>query len=223
MLSYTEENYLKAVLLLSINNDEKSEAGTNKIAASLNVKPATASDMLKKLRDKDLLAYEKYSKITLTAKGRISAVEILRKHRLWETFLHNKLGFAWDEVHEVAEQLEHIQSQKLINKLDEFLGYPTVDPHGDVIPSANGEIEQRQYTALSLVKVGTSCTIMGVKDNSQSFLKYVTELGLKIGDQLTVLSRQEFDGSMEINFNKKTLAVSQKFADNISVNIVALK
>lgn len=217
MLSFTEENYLKAVLLLTLDSDVKSEAGTNKVAASLNVKPATASDMLKKLREKDLLAYEKYSKITLTEKGRISAVEILRKHRLWETFLHNKLGFSWDEVHEVAEQLEHIQSQKLINKLDEFLGYPRIDPHGDVIPSANGEIEKRQYIVLSEVKPGTSCTIMGVKDNSQAFLKYVTELGLKIGDQMLVVLRQEFDESMGIKFSNKSIVVSRKFADNILV------
>lgn len=219
MLSFTEENYLKAVLLLTLDSEVKSDAGTNKVAASLNVKPPTASDMLKKLREKELLAYEKYSKITLTEKGRASAVEILRKHRLWETFLHSKLGFAWDEVHEVAEQLEHIQSQKLINKLDEFLGYPRIDPHGDVIPKANGEIEQRKYSVLSEVTPGSSCIITGVKDDSQTFLKYVTELGLKIGDQLLLVSRQEFDGSIDIKYNKKTLALSQKFSDNVLVEI----
>ena len=220
MLSFTEENYLKAVLMLTINNDIESEAGTNRIAASLNVKPATASDMLKKLREKNLVVYEKYNKITLTDNGRTSAVEIVRKHRLWETFLYKKLGFSWDEVHEVAEQLEHIQSQKLINRLDEFLGFPIVDPHGDVIPKANGEIEVKKYSALSKIKPGTGCTITGVKDSSPAFLKYVTELGLKIEDQLHVSSRQEFDGSMEITIGKKALTVSQKFADNILVDII---
>ncbi|MEO0066766.1 MAG: hypothetical protein RI983_2092 [Bacteroidota bacterium] len=139
VLSYTEENYLKGLFKLTIELGEKEEAGTNEIAAQLGVKPASVNDMLKKLKDKKLIQYERYGKSSLTKEGKKRAIEIVRKHRLWETFLHEKLDFNWDEVHEVAEQLEHIQSKKLIDKLDQFLEYPSIDPHGDPIPNAKGE------------------------------------------------------------------------------------
>lgn len=213
MLSFTEENYLKAVLKVSL----QSEAGTNKVAHILNVKPATATDMLKKLKEKKLVDFERYGKISLTQTGRSKAVEIIRKHRLWETFLSTKLGFSWDEVHEVAEQLEHIQSSKLIDRLDEFLGFPAFDPHGDVIPKANGDFELQQQVSLSDVNVGTTCDISGVKDSSPAFLKYVSQLGLKISDRITVVSRQDFDGSMEIRVSEKSVAISEKFANNLLV------
>lgn len=138
-LSYTEENYLKGLFKLTIELGDKEEAGTNEIAAHLGVKPASVNDMLKKLKDKKLIQYERYGKSSLTKEGKKRAIEIVRKHRLWETFLHEKLAFNWDEVHEVAEQLEHIQSKKLIDKLDQFLEYPSIDPHGDPIPNAKGE------------------------------------------------------------------------------------
>jgi DtxR family Mn-dependent transcriptional regulator len=214
MLSYTEENYLKAVLKLSLDQTEKA-AGTNTIASYLNVKPASATDMLKKLKEKSLIFYEKYGKITLSDSGKSMALDVLRKHRLWETFLFQKLGFSWDELHEVAEQLEHIQSNKLTEKLDAYLGYPLFDPHGDAIPNAKGELILSDFTPLSEVKPGLKLIIMTVKDNSATFLKYVSQLGLAINDVITVLNRQEFDGSLEILIGEKTVTVSHKFAENI--------
>lgn len=217
MLSYTEENYLKAVLKLSLNQDDHKAAGTNSIAAYLDVKPATATDMLKKLKDKCLIDYEKYGKVTLSDTGKSKALDVLRKHRLWETFLFQKLGFSWDEVHEVAEQLEHIQSTKLVAKLDEFLGFPRIDPHGDLIPNDRLELNMTPHTPLCDATPGTVCKMIGVKDNSATFLKYVTQLGLAINDRIHVVGFQEFDGSMEITFHKKTSTVSKKFAENIWV------
>ncbi len=139
VLSYTEENYLKGIFKLTIEMADKTEAGTNEIASHLGIKPASANDMLKKLKEKKLIKYERYGKSSLTKEGKKLAIEIVRKHRLWESFLYEKLAFNWDEVHEVAEQLEHIQSKKLIDKLDQFLNYPSTDPHGDLIPNAKGE------------------------------------------------------------------------------------
>ncbi len=169
MLSQTEENYLKALLKIAFSN-VNTEVGTNELATLLTVKPATVSDMLKKLKEKELVDYEKYGKITLTTEGRKNAIEVLRKHRLWETFLYEKFEFTWDEVHEVAEQLEHIQSAKLIDMLDKFLDYPEFDPHGDPIPNKKGEIKVHFKKTLSDVEVGNSCKMVAVKDNSSSFL-----------------------------------------------------
>lgn len=217
MLSFTEENYLKALLHITIEVEHKNEAGTNELASYLGVKPATATDMLKKLKEKKLIVYEKYGKISLSASGREKAVEILRKHRLWETFLYEKLDFSWDEVHEVAEQLEHIQSQKLVDKLDKFLGFPEYDPHGDAIPNAKGELKPSFKKTLSEVKEGTTCRMVAVKDNTVAFLKYVSQLELGINTHIKVIGRQPYDGSMEIVINDNTIVVSQKFADNILI------
>jgi len=217
MLSFTEENYLKALLHLTMEVEDKLEAGTNELAFYLGVKPATATDMLKRLKEKKLISYEKYGKISLSASGRIQAIEILRKHRLWETFLYKKLEFTWDEVHEVAEQLEHIQSQKLVDKLDKFLGYPEFDPHGDSIPNAKGELKQTFKKSLSEVEAGSSCKMVAVKDNTAAFLQYVSQLNLSINTPIQVLSRQAFDGSMEIMISEVKIMVSQKFAENILI------
>lgn len=217
MLSFTEENYLKALLQLSLEEGSNNEAGTNEVAAYLGVKPATTTAMLKKLKEKGLIAYERYGKITLTAEGRKNAISVLRKHRLWETFLYEKMEFTWDEVHEVAEQLEHIQSPKLVNKLDKFLGYPEFDPHGDPIPNAAGELKPVFRKTLSGVAAGSSCVMVAVKDNSAPFLQYVVQVGLGINNKIKVLARQPYDAMMEIEVNGKQYAVSQKFADNIYV------
>jgi DtxR family Mn-dependent transcriptional regulator len=218
MLSYTEENYLNALFKISLD-DENEEAGTNKLAKLLSVKPATANDMLKKLKEKNLVDYEKYGKITLTKQGKQRAIDIVRKHRLWETFLYEKLEFSWKEVHEVAEQLEHIQSEKLIEKLDKFLGYPKLDPHGDPIPNKKGEIKILYKKTLSEISVGKSCKMVAVKDNSSAFLQYVDKLGLGINSEIKVLSKQEYDALFVIKVNGKQLTVSQKFAENIFVKI----
>lgn len=217
MLSFTEENYLKALLHLTMEVEDKLEAGTNELAMYLGVKPATATDMLKKLKEKKLIDYEKYGKISLSDAGKKLAVDILRKHRLWETFLYEKLEFTWDEVHEVAEQLEHIRSEKLVDKLDKFLGFPEYDPHGDSIPNAKGELKQSFKKALSEIQTGTSCRMVAVKDNTAAFLQYVSKLNLSINTPIMVLSRQDFDGSMEIMISDKKVMVSQKFAENILI------
>src|SRR5690606_39244400 len=147
-------------------------AGTNQLAGRLNVRPATATDMLKKLRDKRLVNYERYGKVTLTDTGRDLAIAIVRKHRLWETFLFDKLGFSWDEVHDVAEQLEHIKSEKLVERLDKFLGFPQFDPHGDAIPTANGDYTTESRVLLADADEGGPYTVVAVKDNSPAFLQY---------------------------------------------------
>jgi len=219
MLSYTEENYLKALLKLSFQNEEKPEAGTNEMAALLGVKPATATDMLKKLKEKDLVTYKKYGKILLTDSGRKNAIAILRKHRLWETFLYEKLDFSWDEVHEVAEQLEHIQSAKLVNKLEEFLNFPEFDPHGDPIPKANGDMPAIAKTLLSELKASQNCKVAAVKDTSTLFLQYLEKLKITIGTKIKVLEVIAFDGSLNIQIeNDEPRSVSMKFADSLFIN-----
>ncbi len=217
MLSFTEENYLKALLHLTLETGNKEDLGTNELAAQLNVKPATANDMLKKLKEKKFVYYKKYGKSSLTNEGKKLAIEVVRKHRLWETFLYDKLEFTWDEVHEVAEQLEHIKSQKLVDKLDKFLNYPAFDPHGDVIPSAKGEMKMPVKKTLNEEEIGHSCTMVGVKDNSATFLQYVDKVGLSINNHIKVLSKQYYDDLIEIEVNGKRSSVSPKFAENIVI------
>ncbi len=216
MLSFTEENYLKALLKITIDNSVV-EVGTNELASQLDVKPATVTDMLKKLKEKKLINYQKYGKIGLNDAGKKIALEILRKHRLWETFLYQKLDFNWDEVHEIAEQLEHIKSAKLINKLDAFLDFPQFDPHGDPIPTEQGELKVTYKKTLAEVVVGDTCKLAAVKDNSAAFLQYVVKVGLGISSLVKVVGRQEFDAMMEIEVDGGTHHVSEKFAENIFV------
>lgn len=217
MLSNTEENYLKALLHLTDLNSIKEQAGTNELANYLGIKPATATDMLKKLKEKGLVDYEKYGKNNLTAKGKKIALELLRKHRLWETFLYEKLEFSWDEIHEVAEELEHIQSEKLINKLDQFLGYPQYDPHGDPIPDNKGKIPKTKRMLLCDKAIASVCKMVAVKNNSVSFLKYVSQIGLAINSNIEILEIEQFDGSMQLKIGDQTHRVSRKFAENIFV------
>jgi DtxR family Mn-dependent transcriptional regulator len=218
MLSYTEENYLKALLKLSFQNEDKPEAGTNEMAAYLGVKPATATDMLKKLKEKELVTYKKYGKILLTETGKKNGIAILRKHRLWETFLYEKLDFSWDEVHEVAEQLEHIQSAKLVDKLEEFLEFPEFDPHGDPIPKANGEMPAIAKTLLSELKPGDFCTVAAVKDTSTLFLQYLEKLQITIGTKIKIVEVIDFDGSLYVEIaGAEARSVSMKFAESLFV------
>ncbi len=217
MLSYTEENYIKAILQLTLGKEIKEEVGTNELAANLGIKPATATDMLKKLKEKELIDYKKYGKISLTAEGKKKAIAVVRRHRLWETFLYEKLGFTWDEVHEIAEQLEHIQSEKLVAQLDKFLGYPEFDPHGDAIPNEKGEMKQVSKQCLSEVAIGQRCKMVAVKDNSAAFLQYVAEIGLSLNEEINIISKQTYDENTTIEVNKKQFTVSKKFTDNIFV------
>ncbi|HRI33337.1 MAG TPA: metal-dependent transcriptional regulator [Saprospiraceae bacterium] len=217
MLSFTEENYLKSIFLISTDENAVSEVGTNNLASFLNLKPATVNDMLKKLKDKKMIHYEKYGKITLSAIGKKYAIEVLRKQRLWETFLYEKLDFTWDEVQEVSEQLEHIKSHKLINKLDEFLNFPEFDPHGEVIPNAKGEMRTLFKKRLSEVEIGHYCKMIAVKDTSAPFLQYVVKLGLGISSSIKVIDKNNYDHLIEIEVNGKRSSVSQKFAENIFI------
>jgi DtxR family Mn-dependent transcriptional regulator len=217
MFSQAEENYLKALVQLIHFRDHGTEVGTNELALYLNVKPATVNDMLKKLRDKSLVSYVKYGKISLTNEGERAGMEVVRKHRLWETFLVEKLDFLWDEVHEVAEQLEHIKSQKLVNSLDDFLQNPKFDPHGDAIPDREGKILIPYQRHLSEVAPGKTCKVVSVKDNSISFLQYADKIGVKIGGMITVSSRENYDGQTTLTVGKTEHTVSDKFCLNIQV------
>lgn len=216
MLSKTEEDYLKGLLHLTILSD-KPGVGTNELAGLLNVKPATVTDMLKKLKEKELVDYKKYGKISLTSLGKQKGMDIIRKHRLWETFLFEKMNFSWDEVHEVAEQLEHIHSQKLIDSLDEFLEFPKFDPHGDAIPSKSGEIAIPFSRKLSELELNDQCKVIAVKDNSSSFLQYADKIGITIGELIDVVNIEEFDQLLTIKINGSEKIISQKFAENIFV------
>jgi DtxR family Mn-dependent transcriptional regulator len=217
MLTYTEENYLKAIYHLS--GDEHREVSTNNIADSIQTKPASVTDMLRKLADKSLVNYVKYQGVSLTRKGRKEALQIIRKHRLWEVFLVEKLKFNWDEVHEMAEQLEHIQSPILIDRLDAFLDYPAFDPHGDPIPDQKGEIKPRKKILLSDVPAEFSGTIIALEDTSSTFLQYLDKLAICPGCKIIVTEKVEFDGSLELLLNgKKKVVISQEVAKNLYVH-----
>ena len=217
MLSYTEENYLKAIYHLS-EGGEKAVL-TNELADAMSTKPASVTDMIKKLSTKKLIAYEKYYGVTITKQGKADALAIIRKHRLWETFLVEKLKFNWDQVHDVAEQLEHIQSPLLIEKLDAFLGHPIADPHGHAIPDKNGKIHVAQQIPLGEINENKTATVSAVKRGSPSFLQYLSKIGVYIGAHVAILEKTEFDGSVEILIDKKKKAfISKEAALNILVS-----
>lgn len=217
MLSFTEENYLKALLQLTVFTADQEEVGVNQLAKTLDVKPATVSDMVRKLKEKELIHYEKYGKISLTKEGRHEGMMVVRRHRLWETFLYDKLNFTWDEVHEVAEELEHIHSKKLMNRLFDFLGQPEFDPHGDAIPNEQGEIRIPVRKTLDEIDEGKTCRLIAVKDNSSEFLRYVDRMQMKIGDEFKVVKRDSFDQLLTINYKGETIIVSPKFTENVFV------
>ena len=217
MLSFTEENYLKALIQLTIFEEDATEVGVNKLAARLSVKPATASDMVRKLKNKSLVNSKKYGKVTLTKIGLKSGMMVIRRHRLWETFLYDHLNFTWDEIHELAEELEHIHSEKLVNRLDQFLNFPEFDPHGDAIPNEKGEINIPFRKILSNVAVGQVCKIIAVKNNTADFLQYVDKIGLQINDKIKVIDKEQFDSLTTINFKGNEIVVSPKLTDNIFV------
>ena len=216
-LTFTEENYLKAIY--SIQDSNKTGAvSVNEIAERMQTRPATVTDMLRKLSEKALIHYEKYKKVQLTKTGTAQALQIVRKHRLWETFLHNKLNFSWHEVHEVAEQLEHIHSQMLIDRLDEYLNYPQFDPHGDPIPNSKGELPSSSTLLLSETDAAIQSVIVAVKDTSTAFLQQLERLGLQIGTKVKTVERMPYDNSMMIKTNGAAgIMLSEKIARNIIV------
>lgn len=217
-MTFSEENYLKSIYHLTANLD--SEVSTNAIAEMMETKASSVTDMLKKLAEKDLVNYKKYQGVSLTENGKLAAKMIVRKHRLWEVFLVEKLDFSWDEVHDVAEELEHIKSEKLINKLDDFLGNPTEDPHGDPIPDAQGRMIAVEKQLLSELQANQSGICVGVKDNSSDFLKYLDKQQIGLGTKIEVVTKETFDLSLKIKVNDTEFAISNKIASNLFVKML---
>lgn len=213
--SFTEENYLKEIYKLS----QRAENGvsTNALAERLDTKASSVTDMIKKLALKKLVDYKKYQGVTLTEKGQAIAVDIIRKHRLWEVFLVEHLGFGWDEVHEVAEELEHINSDTLVDRLDKFLGHPKYDPHGGPIPDSEGIFPAPKRVKLDELAIGKSTKVMGITEHSESFLAYMRKIGLDLGVEFQLKERHDFDRSVEIELNGKPVQLSQEVAKNIFV------
>ena len=217
-MTFSEENYLKTIYHLTTISD--SEVSTNAIAEKMETKASSVTDMLKKLAEKDFINYKKYQGVSLTEKGSLSAKMIVRKHRLWEVFLVEKLDFSWDEVHDIAEQLEHIKSEQLINKLDDFLGNPTEDPHGDPIPNANGQIISVEKQLLSELNEKQLGICVGVKDTSSEFLKYLDKQEIALGSKIEIVSKETFDLSLKIKVDSRELTISNKIASNLFVKIM---
>ncbi|KAF9659497.1 metal-dependent transcriptional regulator [Tenacibaculum sp. ZH5_bin.1] len=215
MFSQSEENYIKTMYHLAA--DYKKGISTNAIAKKLDTKASSVTDMVKKLSEKNVVSYKKYQGVTLTDFGKKIAANIVRKHRLWEVFLVDKLNFSWDEVHEVAEQLEHIKSPKLINELDAFLDYPKRDPHGDPIPDKEGNLKIIEKSLLSTLKKNEIGVCVGVDDSSSEFLRFLDKQEIALGKQIKVVEKEPFDGSLVIEMDGKTLTVSNKIASNLYI------
>jgi DtxR family Mn-dependent transcriptional regulator len=216
MNSFTEENYLKAIYHLLLRTQS---ATTNDIALSMGTKAASVTDMLKKLAEKKLINYARYQGVSLTGEGEKVALKIIRKHRLWEYFLVDKLKFKWDEVHDMAEELEHISSTALINRLDEFMGCPQFDPHGDPIPDTNGHIQSQNLQPVLHLNKNQSGTIAGVADHSAAFLQYLEKIQLTIGQTITVTNVTDYDLSVMLNKKNTALNISREVAKNILIMV----
>lgn len=215
MITLTEENYIKTIYQLGKYGTVR--VSTNMIAEALDTKASSVTDMVKKLADKDYLNYKPYQGTSLTSKGKKIAADVVRKHRLWEVFLVEKLNFSWDEVHDIAEQLEHIKSEKLINELDKLLDYPTSDPHGDPIPDKFGDIKKTDKSLLFSLNENALGVCVGVKDSSTAFLKYLDNHNIALGSEIKVMSKEDFDGSMVIQINGVSMSISQAVANNLFV------
>ena len=217
-MTLSEEDYIKVIYHLG--KRKKTTVSTNAIAEKMATKPSSVTDMVQKLSDKGLVNYKRYKGVSLTEIGTKTALSLVRKHRLWEVFLVNELDFAWDEVHEVAEQLEHIKSEKLIDSLDMHLGYPKVDPHGDPIPTKNGLFTESIKKLLNEISINTIGICIGVKDSSTSFLKFLDRKKIALGAEIKVLEKEEFDGSLRISINGREIHISKQIATNLYVKEV---
>jgi len=217
MHSFTEENYLK--IIYHISQQISTPVQTNAIAEKMNTRAASVTDMLRKLSDKKLIDYVKYQGVTLTETGKTAAVKVVRKHRLWEVFLVEKLKFGWDEVHDIAEELEHINSAVLVERLDDFLGYPKRDPHGDPIPDKDGIFEPSVNIHLHEMVPGKKGIIIGVSEYAPSFLRHLEKLGLTIGIGLEILEITDYDGSVELLVDGKKINVSREVAHHILIKL----
>ncbi len=216
--SASEENYLKAIYSLARG---KQAVNTTTIAAKLDTKASSVTDMMRKLAEKNLVNYVKYKGVSLTDEGKRAALRILRKHRLWEVFLVDKLGFGWDEVHEVAEQLEHIQSSKLTEKLAGFLGNPSYDPHGDPIPDKEGNLPTSNVNPLADCTPGDFVSLKRVKDGNPEFLQFLKRHQISLGEEFTLKAIHSFDNSVEIiRANQDALSLSEVVANRLFVAII---
>jgi len=218
MTSFTEENYLKAIFHLCENKNGLA-VSTNELAEITQTRAASVSDMLRRLSEKELILYKKYQGVTLTEEGKSIALKIIRKHRLWEVFLVEKLGFGWDEIHEIAEELEHIDSKVLTERLDNFLGNPKFDPHGDPIPDEKGNMPSQVSFKLSEAAINTELVMLGVSEDSAPFLQHLDKLSLHLGAKLRVLDVSGYDQSLHIEINKAgTIHISKEVACSILVS-----
>ena len=218
MNTFSEENYLKSIFRLSQMPDVK-KISTSAIAESLGNNPASVVDMIRKLTDKQLIEYDKKKGVKLTPQGQKDAIQIVRKHRLWEVFLLEKLGYRWDEIHDIAEELEHVKHHDLADRLESFLEYPEYDPHGDPIPKANGKMAKSFSASLADGKVGNTYRVAAVRDTSSSFLQYLHKLEISIGTQIRLIEQISFDQSFVISINNaEPTTVSSKFVENILIS-----
>lgn len=217
MTTLSEENYLKAIYHLG--KQGSIAVSTNAIAEKIESKASSVTDMVKKLAEKNLANYVKYQGVSLTNEGRLAAALVIRKHRLWEVFLVNKLNFSWDEVHEVAEQLEHIKSLKLVNELDAFLEYPKHDPHGDPIPDKDGNYSPIKSINILDIDMGNEGVLSFVKDSTDVFLKYLNKNNLALGDTIRVLDFEPFDDSLTIETKNRKMIISREVAQNLYLSL----
>ncbi|GJM33126.1 MAG: iron-dependent repressor [Saprospiraceae bacterium] len=215
-LSQTEENYLKAIF--KISEGTPTPASTNAISAEVSTSAASVTDMVIRLSKKELVDYKKRKGVRLTSKGLQIATHLIRKHRLWEVFLVEKLSFSWDEVHDIAEQLEHIKSPDLVERLDTYLGHPRFDPHGDPIPDADGKFAFRKQVLLAELTRGEQGIVVGVQDHSTAFLQYLDQLQLILGAQIELLERFVYDESVKIMLNNsREMILSKKVCQNLFI------
>lgn len=215
MMSLAEENYMKKLLTLS---RETGEVSVNELSLELNIKMPTVNGMMKKLAEKRLVYFERYKPIKLTDEGRKAAAVVLRKHRLTETFLFEKMGMGWEQVHPIAEQIEHIQSSLFFEKMDELLNYPKIDPHGEPIPTDDGQIMDMAYSRLSNHKVGQTLTFSAVNDSSEEFLQFLNKRDLRLGVKIKIIAIEPYDSSLTISYNSKKEVLSKIVCDKILVN-----
>ncbi|MCF8713429.1 metal-dependent transcriptional regulator [Joostella atrarenae] len=216
-MTLSEEDYIKAIYHLS--KDDQKGVSTNAIAAQMETKASSVTDMIKRLAEKKVVHYKKYQGARLTEEGKTYAAKIIRKHRLWEFFLVEKLNFSWDEVHDIAEELEHIKSDKLIEKLDIFLDFPRIDPHGDPIPDKDGNIKKVEKVLLSSAQNGDKGIVVGVKDSSSDFLRYLDKLHISLGEEISIINKEPFDNSVQIKLNSTEINISALTANNIYLKI----
>lgn len=214
MNSFTEENYLKA--LFSLANNE-GDVNVSELSDKLEIKMPTVTSMMKKLAAKNLVHYESYKPIRLTEKGRLAAALIIRKHRLTEMYLVEKMGFGWENVHHIAEQIEHIKAPDFFDKMDKILGYPKIDPHGSPIPDREGKIQEVSSKRLCDCSIGDQVKVAAVTNSSEDFLIYLNSRNIQLGSELTILGIEPFDLSMEVRRDGKIETYSFKVAERLMV------